>query len=137
MPRDADGIAGLGNILNWAGRPEEAIGLVKKAQRLNPMYPVWYLWSLGHAYFLTSRYEEAVETLNRVLNRNPDHLPSHAYLAASYGELGRQAEARAEAAEVERLSPQTSTEDWRQRLPYKDQAMLERLFDSLRKAGLK
>jgi adenylate cyclase len=136
-PNDADGIARLGNILNWTGRPEEAIRLVKKAMRLNPVYPVWYLWNLGHAYFLTNRYEEAIETLNRVLDPNPDHLPAHVYLAASYGELGRQAEARAEAAECERLSPQTSTEAWRQRLPYKDQAVLERLFDSLRKAGLK
>jgi len=136
-PNDADGLAMLGSTLNWAGRPEEAIGLVKKAMRLNPMYPVWYLWNLGHAYFLTGRYGEAIETLNRVLDRNPGFLPAHAYLAASYSELGRKEEARAEAAEVERLSPEISTEAWRQRLPYKDQAVLERLFDSLRKAGLK
>ena len=64
-------------------------------------------------------------------------LPAHLYLAASYGELGREEEARAEAAEIERLSPQTSLEALRQRLPYKDQAVLERLFDGLRKAGVK
>jgi len=136
-PNYADGITWLGNILNWAGRPEEAIGLVKKAMRLNPMYPVWYSWNLGHAYFLTNRYEEAIETLNRVLDRNPGFLPAHAYLAASYGELGRYEEARAEAAELERLSPDLSSEAWRQRLPYKDQAVLERLFNGLRKAGVK
>jgi hypothetical protein len=28
-------------------------------------------------------------------------------------------------------------EGWKQRLPYKDQSVLERLIDSLRKAGLK
>ena len=137
-PNDADQLVGLGYILNWAGRPEEAIGLVKKAMRLNPMYPAYYLWELGHAYFLTGRYEEAIETLKRVLDRNRYFLPAHFYLAASYSEIGREEEARAEVVEIERLkSPQDSLEARRQRLPYKDQAVLERLFDSLRKAGLK
>jgi adenylate cyclase len=128
---------GLGYILNFAGRPEEAIGLVKKAMRLNPRYPVPYLWELGHAYFLTGRYGETIETLKRVLDRNSDFMPAHAYLAASYSEIGREEEARAEVAEIERLSPQASLEALRQRLPYKDQAVLERLLDSLRKAGFK
>ena len=136
-PNYANGYAVLGAILNWAGRPEEAIGLVKKAMRLNPRYKPWYLWVLGHAYFLTSRYEEAIETFKTCIDRNPDQIPAHAYLAASYSELGREEEARAEAEELARLSPQTSSEAWKQRLPYKDQAVLERLFDSLRKAGLK
>lgn len=136
-PNDADGLAMLGSTLNWAGRPEEAIGLVKKAMRLNPTYPDWYLWNSGHAYFLTGRYEEAIETLNRVLDRNPGFLPAHVYLTASYIGLGRHEEARAEAAEVMKLSPQTSTGAWKQRLPYKDQAVLERLFEGLRKAGVK
>jgi adenylate cyclase len=136
-PNDADGLAMLGSTLNWTGRPEEAIGLVKKAMRLNPMYPVWYLWNLGHAYFLTGRCEVAIETFKRVLDRNPGFLPAHVYLTVSYIELGRQEEARAEAAEVMKLSPQTSTGAWKQRLPYEDQAVLERLFDGLRKAGVK
>jgi len=136
-PNDADGIARLGNILNWTGRPEEALGLVKKAMRLNPVHPVWYLWNLGHAYFLTGRCEEAIETLKRVLDRNPGFLPAHVYLTVSYIELGRHEEARAQAAEVRKLNPQTtSTEDWKQRIPYKDQAVSERLFDGLRKAGV-
>ena len=136
-PNDADGIAGLGGILTWAGRPKETIVLVKKAMRLNPMYPTVYLLHLGHAYHLMGRYEEAVEVLKRARDRNPDFLPVHAYLAASYCELGQEEEARAQAAEVVRLSPQTSIKAWRHRLPYRDQAVLERLYSSWRKAGLK
>jgi len=136
-PNDPEGFQGLGSILNWAGRPEESIELVKKAIRLNPIYPVYYLFSLGHAYFLTGQYEEAVAALKRVVNLNPNFWPSHVYLAASHIELGREEEARAEAAEVLRISPSYSQEAWRQRLPYKDQAVLERLLDSLRKAGLR
>ncbi|MFQ5520208.1 MAG: tetratricopeptide repeat protein [Candidatus Methylomirabilia bacterium] len=133
-PNDADGYAELGEILNWAGRPEEGIALLKKAMRLNPRYPFTYLWGLGHAYYLTGRYEEAIVTLKRILTRNPDWLPSHAYLAATYSELGHMEEARAEMAEVRRLSPEASLESLRQRLPYKEEAVLERFLSGIREA---
>ena len=136
-PNDADQIAGLGGILTWAGRPGETIELIKKAARLNPMYPIEYLWNLGHANYLLGRYQEAIAALEKIRERNPDYLPVHAYLTASYSELGRNEEARAEATEVARLSPQTSLDDWRHRLPYKDRAVLERLLGSLQSAGLR
>src|SRR5215217_1463081 len=44
-------------------------------------------------------------------------------------------EARAEAAEVLKISPNFSLEKWRQIAPSKDQAVLERMFAALRKAG--
>ena len=136
-PNYADGLTGLGEALYFAGRPEEAIGLVKKAMRLNPKYPVWYLLNLGHAYFLTGRYEEAITTLKRVINRNPNFWPAYIYLTASYVELGQEEKARIEASELLRTNPNFSLETGRQRLPYKDKAVLEHLFDILRKAGLK
>jgi adenylate cyclase len=136
-PSDAKSLAILADILNWNGNPEEAIGWIKKAMTLDPMYPAWYLWNLGHAQYLIGRYEEAIEPLKRARDRNPNFLPAHVYLAAIYCEIGRLKEAQIEAEEVKRLSPQTSIETWRQRLPYKDKAILDRLFISLQKAGLK
>jgi len=136
-PNNADGLAGLGEILCFAGRPKEAIAVLKKAIRLNPIPPVWYFHGLGHAYFLTGHYEKAVAALKRVLNRNPNFWPAHIYLAASYIGLGQEEEARAETAEILRIIPQFSLEVKRHRLPYKDQAVFERLGDSLRKTGLK
>jgi adenylate cyclase len=136
-PNYADHLVGLGYILNFAGRPEESVELVEKAMRLNPIYPAFYLWELGHAYFLMVRYEDSIEALNKILDRNSDFMPAHLLLAASYSEIGKEEEARAEVAEIVRLSPQVSLVDLRQRLPYKDQEVLERLFESMRKVGLK
>jgi adenylate cyclase len=136
-PNGADGLADLGNILNWAGRPEEGIGLVNKAMRLNPLCPDYYIFHLGHAHFLTEEYEEAIASFKRVLNRNPNFRPVHTYLVASYSEVGREEEARAEAEEILRINPNLSLEALRQRLPYRDQAVLERLIAGLRRAGLK
>jgi tetratricopeptide (TPR) repeat protein len=136
-PNYADGLAGLGEVLYFADKPEEGIAFIKKAMRLNPRYPVWYLHNLGHAYFLTGRYKEAIATLRRVLNRNPNFWPAHVYITASYVELGWEEEARAEAEELLRVHPNFSLDSAGQRVPYKDQRVLKRLFATLRKAGLK
>ena len=120
IPTIADAYRWLGDILNYAGRPEEAIGLIEKAMRLNPHYPPFYLFYLGEAYRLTGRYEEAIAAYKRALTRNPNLLPAHLSLAVIYSELGREEEARAEAAEVLRLNPNFSLEGVRQIVPYKD-----------------
>ena len=51
--------------------------------------------------------------------------------------IAARVEGLAEAAEFVRMSPAMSWEDWRKRLPYKDEAVIERFFDILRKAGIK
>jgi adenylate cyclase len=133
----ADAYMRLGNILTFAGRPEEAIGLIEKALRLNPHSPPVYLLTLGDSYHLMGQYEEAIAAYKRALTHIPDLLPAHLNLAVVYSELGREEEARAEAAEVLRINPKYSLEVWRQRDPYKDPVVLERMFAALRKAGLK
>jgi TolB-like protein len=136
-PNYAEGYLRLGTIFSLAGRPEEAIGLVEKALRLNPHDPVFYVFNLGLAYRLTYRHEEAIAAFKRVLSRNPDYWSAHTELLVAYSESGQQAEAQAEAAEILRINPNFSLEVLGQRLPFKDQAELERLLAALRKAGLR
>ena len=136
-PNDAEGYVNLGIILNFAGRPEETIRLVEKAIRLNPRYPASYLANLGWAYTLTRQYEEAITVLKRALTRNPNFLAAHFFLAVVYSESGREEEARAEAAEILRISPDFTLEGYQQRVHYKDPAVFERFLPALRKAGLK
>ena len=41
--------------------------MIKKAMRFNSVYPVYYLWILGHAYFLMDEYEEAIAAFKRTV----------------------------------------------------------------------
>jgi adenylate cyclase len=136
-PNNAELLSALGGILAWAGRPDEAVELIRKAMRLNPVYPAPYLWNLGHVYFLMEQYEQAVDVFIRALNLNPNFYPSNFYLAATYTELGWMDEARAQIEELMNKWPEGSLEEAKQRLPYRDQALMERLLDLQRKAGLK
>jgi hypothetical protein len=51
--------------------------------------------------------------------------------------MGREKEARAEAAEVLRINPKFSVDSYAKRLPYKDQSEIDKFINALRKAGLK
>lgn len=135
-PNHADAYAALGSIFNFAGRPEETVGLIQKAMRLNPQHPTWYLWDLGHAYYLLKRYDEATAVLKRTLTRNPDFMPAHGFLAIINEEIGLQDEAKTAGASALQISPALSLETLKQRLPYKDPAVLERVINAARRSGL-
>lgn len=130
-PNDADGYYGLSNVLNWAGQADEAGDLIRTAMRLNPLYPAWYLWPLGHAHFLNREYTEVIDVLTELLRHNPNFLPAHAYLAVTYDELGRNQEAAKHASRFRQETPHTTLDDWKLRLPYKDRAILERFLETL------
>jgi tetratricopeptide (TPR) repeat protein len=93
-PQDAHSYEMQADILTFAGRPEEASGVLERALRLNPTFPAFLLADLGLAYQLTGRYEEALAALKKALPLNPNLLPTHEILAVTYGELGREEEAR-------------------------------------------
>jgi tetratricopeptide (TPR) repeat protein len=138
-PSDGRLYAQMAGILSFLGRSEEALGLIEKALRLNPRLPRGGggLLPLGRTYYLAGRTEEAIAALKKSLNGSPADLDAHLYLAAVCSELGRDTEAQAEAAEVLWINPKWSLEVWKQRIPYKEPAMLERVLAALRKAGLK
>jgi adenylate cyclase len=136
-PNEAFGYAFLAETLSRVGRSEDALEAAAQALRLQSFIKDWHLNSVGTAYDLAGRPEEAIAPLKHYLIHYPNILGAHLTLAAVYSELGREAEAQAEAAEVLRINPKFSLEVHRQRVPIKDPAMLERQLAALRKAGLK
>jgi adenylate cyclase len=135
-PNDADGYESLAEILGWSGRPEESIRLIRQAMRLNPHYPFFYLWTLGHGYYLTDRRQEALETFAKLLQENPNFIPAHAYRAVLLSEVGRMKQAQEEWQQAGHLSRGVSLADLRDRIPYKRPADLERLLSAARRIGM-
>jgi adenylate cyclase len=134
---DAGSYAGLAESLSRVGRADEALRVAEQALRLKPLTVDEHLSSVGVAYYLAGQPKEAIVPLQQYIVRYPNFLGAHVTLAAVYSELGKEAEARAEAAEVLRINPQFSLEVHKQRVPIKDPAMLERHIAALKKAGLK
>ena len=136
-PNSADNIVFLAMVFRTVGRVEEALALLNKAVRLNPMPPNHYLHEFGSCYRLMGRYDEAIGVLKRVLNRSPDYLSSRLNLIATYVMSGEEEAARAEATQVLEQSPDFSVERFLMNFPYKDQKILDGLKECLLKAGLK
>jgi adenylate cyclase len=120
---------------DWGtSKPEEVLAYAQKAIRLDPRHPEKYSMPEGVAYNGMGRYAEAVDALKRSDQSNPW---VHVNLVYAYSELGREQDARAEAAEVLRVSPRFSVEEM-ERMPANWHGPLgQRYLSDLRKAGLK
>ena len=132
-PNDADLLAEMGDAMTYCGQTAQAVDLLKRAMRLNPYYPDWYLWYLGEAYFYACDYQEAINTLHQMR----DQSEAHRLLASSYAHLGLMKEASHHAQQVMRIHPNFSLEHWRNVPPNKDPRENEIFIEGLRKAGLR
>jgi len=136
-PNNAHSYAFLAFVLNYSGRPEEAISLLDKAFRLNPVAPFFYFHFLGHSHRIMGQYAEAIQAYKKALNLNPDWIFPHIILATCYIATGNEDEARKSAAEILRINPKFSLDTFTIASPHKDPSNTEKLIYLLRKAGLK
>lgn len=132
-PNSATTYAMLGHTLRMGGRPDEAILAYKKAIRLNPIPPTFYLFGLGHSYSLAGQYEEGIKWCEKAVRQAPDEYIARVLLTAVYSWAGRDEDARAEAKEVLRINPKISLAKIEKRAKYKYK---DRMIEALRKAGL-
>jgi len=130
----------LAMTMFYLGRFEESLELIKKAMRLTPYYPPFFLIYLGRVYFFLDRYEEAIATFTQLGERcHEGEFPTclaPLYLALVYKELGREEEANTYMAQALKSDRNLSLEIIIQVSPFKNPAHLQRELDALRKAGL-
>ena len=122
-----------GELLTWLGRPDEGIDWIKKAMRLNPYHPERFWSHLGRACYCAEKYAEAAEAFSRITR--PDHA-HHAFLAATFAQMGDSVAAAAHASEVLKREPQFSVAAHLTTQHYKHEADRRRHEAGLLKAGL-
>jgi adenylate cyclase len=122
-----------GEFLTWLGRPEEGIEWIRKAMRLNPYHPERFWNHLGRACYCAEKFAEAAEAFARITR--PDHT-HHAFLAATFAQMGNPIAAAAHAAEVVKLEPAFSVANYLATQHYKHDADRARHETGLLKAGL-
>jgi adenylate cyclase len=122
-----------GELLTWLGRPEEGIDWIRKAMRLNPYHPERFWNHLGRAYYSAEKYGEAAEAFSRITR--PDHA-HHAFLAATFAQMGNAVAAAAHASEVLKRTPDFSVEAYLATQHYRREVDRERHKAGLLKAGL-
>jgi len=133
-PNWPNGYVGLAfSLRDW----NEAIELIEKALRLNPLPLPWYFASLGRAYGRIGKYEEAIAAYKRGLEKAPDYFWCHIGLAYVYTILGSEEDARFEVDEALKINPHYSLACMGPIIQsFDDEAVRNRLIESMRKAGL-
>jgi adenylate cyclase len=127
----------LGLALVAAGRARRAVDVLEASMRLDPFYSPAASSALGLAHYMLKQYEQALPALRDCVARAPNLRAGHSWLAATYAQLGRMDEARAEAAAALRIQPNYSiAQTTRGALALRSPEDGEHLFDGLRKAGL-
>jgi adenylate cyclase len=138
---DPVGYIAMGKALVYAGSPAEGADVIKKAMRLNPHYPPTYLRALGFAQFGMEQFEAAAVSYEESIKRDPNEDTQYFEIAGTYGQLGREQEARSALKTFNELREKAGMSE-----PYtlqnitvwgfKEQKDIERWREGLRRAGV-
>jgi adenylate cyclase len=135
-PNGAEAHAWLGAILHFTGNDEEAGIMLRRAIRLNPIPRSYYYEFLGSVDTVLGNYDQAIESLNKGLKRNPKNVGLYLCLASAYSLKGRTGKARKIVEHIKKIEPNLSSARVEGVLTYKDPAVTQKFIEALKKAGL-
>ena len=131
---DPGSYAGMGTAQLWSGDVDSAVKFFEIARQLGLSVTANEAFTLGTAYVLADRYEDAIRTLESVSERTNTDPYSNAILAAAYAQAGRQADAARQAEIVRKLDARFDSAEFGTLLRKPEQRA--KLVAALSKAGL-
>jgi tetratricopeptide (TPR) repeat protein len=124
----------MGGVLLYVGLTEEALVWFKRAKDIDPYFnEAWYWRSIGLAYMILHRYQEALAVFE-YLSVRPCRVI--ACIAGCYARLADIDRARVSAAECLASKPDFSVAHLMSKLPFKNPADAATLAESMRLSGL-
>jgi adenylate cyclase len=135
-PNEATTRAYFSVSLVFAGEPEQALGQIETAMRLNPHYPATYRHFRGRAYFIQERYEEAELDFNQATAQAPRWPGGRLMLAATEAALGKLETAHSNVMAVLEISPDINLNNLATNWPFRSEAQFGHFAGLLRQAGL-
>ena len=125
-----------GMILGLNGNHIEAIPVLERAIRLNPISPIKYLNHLARQYFFLNQYYKAIPLWEKALKKNPEYYFAHMSLVAAYQITGENEKAKESANELIRLKPNFTVSFLEKRFIQKGKNNKALFLKALREAGL-
>jgi adenylate cyclase len=132
-PNDARIVAQHGELLLWAGQPNEAIPWIQRAMQLDPYEADRRARLLGRALYAAGRDADAARALRRVPAPDARVL---AELAAACAMDGLADEAARVAEQLREVQPAFNARAYAAELPYRREADRARLTEGMAKAGV-
>jgi class 3 adenylate cyclase/TolB-like protein len=126
----------LANVLVHCGQSADAIVHAKRAIRLSPVYPPWFLEILATAYRDAGQIAFAMSVARELLRIVPGSLHGRLLLASASVRGRAFGEARDIGRRVVESEPAFSSANYVRGLPYRDGAVLDGIAADLRRAGL-
>ncbi len=134
-PGAADTAELASHVLAASGYPEEAVVLSEKAMTLSPNYPAVYLGTLGNAYRLSGRTEQAIAAFQAYHARNPGFGLTDIVITCQ--QAGQPEKARLTAEQLLVARPNFTIAAWlKTQVSRRDAAQVEADTAALRAAGL-
>jgi adenylate cyclase len=139
-PNSASAWRASGLVRAFLGDTEKAIAHLERSARLSPLDAFAFFGSIGFvaAHFMASRYEEASDRCDKVLQEQRDFPPALRFKAATCGLLGWLDEGQAWVDRLLAVNPDTTVSSMRMYygIMMKKPGSLDAFLDGLRKAGL-
>jgi adenylate cyclase len=127
----------LGTTLVYSGRAKEGVTSLERSVRLDPRDPqlAWRLNWIAVGHYCDHEYHAAADAAERAIRSYPELPMPYRWLAASWGQLGRVAEAQEVLAKAIAIRPSSFELFVRKRVPWHRPQDYEHMLEGLRKAG--